>query len=311
MVMLRVEDLVTGKQSEAKPKEDETGRRLLHDQFGTGEYSAAVAIEKQDDIKTQTGILSCRPLSEPPKKIQPQSQNKKTTPVEQKLKLETIDDLQFLIKLKKKKRAKVAVNTLKEPEPEIITEPVDIESFLKAAVDNKLPVIEKYLADGGDPNVCDQFNRTAMHRACSEGHEEVVSKLLEVGALVEFRDKLCATAIHWASRGGSLGALKMLLNKNANVNAKDKLWSTPLHVAVRTGNYECAEHLIACGVDLNARDMEGDTAMHDAVRLNRYRMMKLLMIYGDGKTPIDLVLQWQTGTKEILEQFVESSLKSN
>uniref|UniRef100_UPI00398E42A8 ankyrin repeat domain-containing protein 1b n=1 Tax=Pristiophorus japonicus TaxID=55135 RepID=UPI00398E42A8 len=321
MVMLRVEDLVTGKKSEVKSGGREAGPRRVHQEFGHGEYCSAMAIEKQDDLKTQTEpfpfIPSHRHQTE---KLQPVPHCKNIKPAEQRLKLETIDDLQLIVRLKKKKQSKAnVVEPPKEREPDTITEAVDVETFWKAAVDNKLLVIEKYLADGGNPDVCDQFNRTAMHRACSEGNGEIVLKLLEAGASTECRDMLSATAAHWSCRGGSLEVLKMLLNKDANVNAKDKLCSTPLHVAVRTGHYECAEHLIACGADLNARDIEGDTPMHDAIRLSRYRFMKLLMIYGakptlkncNGQTPLDLVLQWQIGTKEILNQFMEKSQNSS
>ncbi|XP_072095402.1 ankyrin repeat domain-containing protein 1b [Mobula birostris] len=321
MVMLRVEDLVTGKKSLAKPGEWEAGSLSVPEEFGSGGYCSAVAIEKQDDLKSQTEPFHFIPSHQHQKeKLQPVAHSKNIKPVEQRLKLETIDDLQFLIRLKKKKQSKtIAPGLPKEQEPEIITEPVDVETFWRAALDNKPFVVEKYLADGGEPDVCDQFNRTALHRACSEGNEEIVLKLLEAGASTEFRDMLDATAVHWSCRGGSLEVLKILLNKDAAVNAKDKLCSSPLHVAVRTGHYECAEHLIACGAELNARDIEGDTPLHDAVRLNRYRLMKLLMIYGakitlkncNGQTPLDLVLQWQTGTKEILNQFMETSQMSS
>ncbi|XP_078080534.1 ankyrin repeat domain-containing protein 1-like [Mustelus asterias] len=320
MVMLRVEDLVTGKKSEVKPGGWEARPPTVQEEFASGEYSSAVAIEKHDGVRCRTEAFPFIPShSHQKEKLQPLPHSKNVKPAEQKLKLETIDDLQFIIRLKKKKQTKaIVVECPAEEEPQPITGPVDVETFWKAAVDNKPAVIEKYLADGGHPDVCDQFNRTAMHRACSEGNEEIVLKLLEAGASIEFRDMLSATAVHWSCRGGNLEVLKTLLNKDANVNAKDKLCSTPLHVAVRTGRYDCAEHLIACGADLNARDIEGDTPMHDAVRLNRYRLMKLLMIYGanptlkncNAQTPLDLVLQWQTGTKEILNQFMENSQKS-
>ncbi|XP_069756690.1 ankyrin repeat domain-containing protein 1-like isoform X2 [Narcine bancroftii] len=308
---------VTGKKNPARPGSWEAGSRMVQDEFGNGGYCSAVAIEKQDDLKTQTEPFPFIPSHKRQKeKLQPVAHCKNRKQAEQRLKLETVDDLEFIVRLKKKKQSKtIATKPPKEKEPDIITEPVDVEAFWRAALDNKLHVVEKYLADGGQPDACDQFNRTALHRACSEGNEEVVLKLLEAGASTEFRDMLEATAVHWSCRGGSLEVLKVLLNKDAAVNARDKLHSTPLHVAVRTGHYECAEHLIACGADLNARDAEGDTPMHDAVRLNRYRLMKLLLIYGanptfkncNGQTPLDLVLQWQTGTKEILDQFMETS----
>lgn len=36
------------------------------------------------------------------------------------------------------------------------TGPVDAETFLKAAVEGQMKVIEKFLADGGSPDTCDQ-----------------------------------------------------------------------------------------------------------------------------------------------------------
>ena len=36
------------------------------------------------------------------------------------------------------------------------TGPVDEETFLKAAVEGKMKVMEKFLADGGSPDTCDQ-----------------------------------------------------------------------------------------------------------------------------------------------------------
>ncbi|XP_032889456.1 ankyrin repeat domain-containing protein 1 [Amblyraja radiata] len=321
MVMLRVEDLVTGKKSSGTAGGWEAASRRVQEEYGNGGYSSAVAIEKQDDLKTQTEPFPFIPSHKHQKeKLQPVAHSKNIKSLDQRLKLETLDDLQFIVRLKKKKKSKTIVaEPPKEQEPEIISEVVDVETFWKAALENKPQVVDKYLADGGLPDACDQFNRTALHRACSEGNEEIVLKLLNAGASMEFRDMLNGTAVHWSCRGGSLEVLKTLLNKDAAVNARDKLCSTPLHVAVRTGHYECAEHLIACGADLNARDMEGDTPMHDAVRLSRYRLMKLLMIYGakptlkncNGQTPLDLVLQWQTGTKEILNQFVETSHASS
>lgn len=34
--------------------------------------------------------------------------------------------------------------------------PVEPETFLRAAVQGKMPVIEKFLADGGSPDTCDE-----------------------------------------------------------------------------------------------------------------------------------------------------------
>ncbi|KAG7462455.1 hypothetical protein MATL_G00185040 [Megalops atlanticus] len=302
---LLVEELVTGKKCEHK----ELGEHL-QEGFAGGEYETAIIHEKQD------GVKPCRDPTPPTHSpVKEPSQLVLNTDKAGHLKLETVEDLHNILKLKRRRQAKRGPALRPEPQPEALPAKVDEAAFLKAAAENKLPVIEKYLADGGDPNVSDHFKRTALHQACSRGHVEVVKRLLEAGALTENTDRLDSTAVHWACRGGSLSVLELLLNNGANFRARDKLRSTPLHVAVRTGHYECAEHLIHCGADINAKDREGDTPLHDAVRINRFKMIKLLLIHGadlkvkncDGKTALESVLKWQNGAKNILYNFTEDS----
>ncbi|GAB1302356.1 Ankyrin repeat domain-containing protein 1 [Apodemus speciosus] len=275
MMVLRVEELVTGKKNSSG-----SAGEFLPGEFRNGEYEAAVALEKQEDLKTlPANSVSLGEEQQKSEKLREAELKKKK--LEQRSKLENLEDLEIIVQLKKRKKyKKTKVPVVKEPEPEIITEPVDVPRFLKAALENKLPVVEKFLSDKNSPDVCDEYKRTALHRACSEGHLAIVEKLMEAGAQIEFRDMLESTAIHWACRGGNPDVLKLLLKKGAKISARDKLLSTALHVAVRTGHYECAEHLIACEADLNAKDREGDTPLHDAVRLNRYKMIRLLMTFG-------------------------------
>uniref|UniRef100_A0A8C6SN51 Ankyrin repeat domain 1a (cardiac muscle) n=1 Tax=Neogobius melanostomus TaxID=47308 RepID=A0A8C6SN51_9GOBI len=217
----------------------------------------------------------------------------------------TVDDLFNILQLKKKRRERRSpAKRRAPPTPEALPICVSEDMFLTAAMDNKLSLVEKFLSGGGDPNVTDHFQRSALHKASFRGHTEVMKRLLEAGADPEKKDKLEATAVHWACRGGDLTALQLLIHQGATFTSRDKLHSTPLHVAVRTGHIECAEHLIHCGADVN----DGDTPMHDAVRINRFKMIKLLMMYGaslntknsDGKTPMETLYSWQNGAKSLL-----------
>ncbi|NWI13313.1 ANKR2 protein, partial [Crypturellus soui] len=257
------------------------------------------------------------------------------------LRREIIDvgSIQHLIELRKqrrKRREERAATPEPPPPPESpeIEGPVEPETFLRAAVQGKIRVIEKFLADGGSPDTCDEFHRTALHRSALEGHMDILQKLLDSGATVDFRDRLDCTAVHWACRGGHLDAVKLLQDRGADLDLKDKLLSTPLHVATRTGHPDIVEHLIHCGVHINAADrvrgswarggagdtqppgwhclsllQEGDTALHDATRLSRYKIIKMLILHGadmmaknmDGRTPTDLVQQWQVDTRQALE----------
>ncbi|KAK9541294.1 hypothetical protein VZT92_001351 [Zoarces viviparus] len=299
-----VEELVSGKRSEGKEADD----------FQGGVYEAAVNQEKQDHRRSHREQVDGG-LSEESDSGNEQEQVSVAALHTDKcgrLRLETVDDLFNILQLRKRRRERKApVHKKQQPEPESVPETVDDELFLTAAMENKLPVVEKYLTDGGNPNAADHFQRTALHKASFKGHVEVMKRLLEAGAAVEKKDKLEATAVHWACRGGSLPALQLLLDQGAKFTCRDKLHSTPLHVAVRTGHCECAEHLIHCGADVNAKDRDGDTPMHDAVRINRFKMIKLLMMYGaslntnncDGKTPLETLYSWQNGAKSLLCNF--------
>ncbi|KAG9275305.1 ankyrin repeat domain-containing protein 2 [Astyanax mexicanus] len=212
------------------------------------------------------------------------------------------------LRLRKKIRKQRADSSGQSDVPE---GPVGRQDFLIAAASGKIKVIEKFLEDGGDPNTCDEFRKSALHRAAFQGHVMIIERLLDKGADINFQDRLDCTALHWACRGGRLEALKILQGRGANLNIRDKLMSTPLHVATRTGHSEVVEHLLASGVKINAQDREGDTALHDAIRLNRYKIVKLLILAGadmklknaEGITAIEQVKMWQFDTKEMLEKL--------
>ncbi|XP_020839930.1 LOW QUALITY PROTEIN: ankyrin repeat domain-containing protein 23 [Phascolarctos cinereus] len=236
-----------------------------------------------------------------------------------RLRLDSLADLENLVRQQKEKRKRLkrrvpprAPKPLVELQPPSQLQPVDLETFLKAAVENQELLIDKYLADGGDPDAHDMFHRTALHWASLKGHSQIVNKLWKAGATVDGRDMLDRTPLFWACRGGHLEILKQLLNQGAEVNAQDKIWSTPLHVAVRTGHCDCLEHLIACGAKIDAQDKEGDTALHEAVRHGRYKAMKMLLLYGaklgirntEAMTPVQLARDWQRGIQETLRAYV-------
>lgn len=237
-----------------------------------------------------------------------------------RLNLENLADLENFVQRRREKRLKLkrrgvpprAREPLVEPQPEALLEPVDQERFLKAAAENQEARIDKYLADGGDPNAHDKLHRTALHWACLKGNRQLVNKLLEAGASVDARDLLDRTPVFWACRGGHLDILKDLLNQGAQINARDKIWSTPLHVAVRTGHCDCLQHLIECGAHIDAQDKEGDTALHEAVRHGHYRAIKVLLLYGArlgvqngaSMTPVQLARDWQRGIREALQAHV-------
>ncbi|XP_037742316.1 ankyrin repeat domain-containing protein 23 isoform X1 [Chelonia mydas] len=248
-------------------------------------------------------------VSKEKQKVKEERRKKLETLNSSRVRLESLQDLEDIVRLRKHKKSRTRVVRPKEPEPAATAEPVDAAGFLQAVLENQVPTIDKYLADGGDPNAHDQFRCTALHWACLRGHTELVDKLLAAGAKLEPRDMLEATPVLWACRGGHLEILKRLLDRGAKISTRDKLRSTALHVAIRTGHCECAEHLIACGAEIDAQDKEGDTPIHDAIRLGRFKAVKTLLMYGanlsvrnqEALRPVDLVKDWQRGIRQTLQ----------
>ncbi|KAK7930853.1 hypothetical protein WMY93_007248 [Mugilogobius chulae] len=206
-----------------------------------------------------------------------------------------------------KAEKKTQVNSV--PEVKLVAN----REFMTASSQGHLDVVFKYLSRGGNPDIHDELNRTALHLACLEGHSTIVSLLLERGADLNFPDRLGSVAIHWACRGGSLRVVQALKSHGADLNVRDKLWSTPLHVATRTGHIIIVEYLLSCGVKINATDWEGDTALHDAVRLNKYKIVKILILAGadvnsqnnEGLTPVQQVKQWQFDILDTLHRLLK------
>uniref|UniRef100_A0A8C4VMF9 Ankyrin repeat domain 23 n=1 Tax=Gopherus evgoodei TaxID=1825980 RepID=A0A8C4VMF9_9SAUR len=216
-------------------------------------------------------------VQEEKQKVKEDRRKKLETLNNSRVRLESLQDLEAIVRLRKQKRSRKRVRP-KEPKPEpavLVSDPVDAARFLQAVLENQVPMIDKYLADGGDPDVHDQFRCTALHWACLRGHAEIVDKLLAAGAKLEPRDMLEATPVLWACRGGHLDVLQRLLDRGAKVSTRDK---------------------------------EGDTPIHDAIRLGRFKAVKTLLMYGANLSvrnqalrPVDLVKDWQRGIRHTLQ----------
>jgi len=108
-----------------------------------------------------------------------------------------------------------------------------------------LPVVEKLLALGVDPNILDTGGHSSLYRAAGvKGDAAVVRALVDAGGIVD--------------QAGGVSR------------------STPLHVAARFGNVAVAEALLAAGADTKLKDKNGFTAYDRAVRCRRNEVAKLL-----------------------------------
>jgi ankyrin repeat protein len=104
-------------------------------------------------------------------------------------------------------------------------------SLVKAAEDEKLERIKKFIAQVDDINAGDTWGYTFLHRACMEGEKQVAELLITKGADVNARSIVGITPLHAAAGRGHRDIVELLLNSKADVNARDDHDATPLWYA--------------------------------------------------------------------------------
>ncbi|XP_067396393.1 ankyrin repeat domain-containing protein 23 isoform X3 [Emydura macquarii macquarii] len=109
------------------------------------------------------GVVGVREaVSQEKQKVKEERRKKLEALNSSRLRLDSLQDLEALVRLRKQKRRQQRVTRPRAPQPEGTAEPVDEERFLQAVLENRLPVIDKYLAEGGDPNVHDKVHGAAL-----------------------------------------------------------------------------------------------------------------------------------------------------
>ncbi|KAI9432174.1 hypothetical protein H4582DRAFT_1120536 [Lactarius indigo] len=131
------------------------------------------------------------------------------------------------------------------------------------------------LENGADPNIRNDYDKTALHRA-SEGLPDVGRWLLEHGVDPEAQQDDQWTALHLAAANRCLEIAEILLEHNAEVNARDDAGRVPLHDAAIGGRLEVVQLLLKHGGNVNARGNVGRTPLDEAKWWGHTEIVELL-----------------------------------
>ena len=101
---------------------------------------------------------------------------------------------------------------------------------------------------------------TAIIKAASNGHKDVVSALLAHGAEVDAANTMGITGLFWASKHGHADIVSMLLANGASVDGKMPK-ETPLMVAAEKGNEDIVAILIKHGANPTVKGSYRNTAL--------------------------------------------------
>ena len=144
--------------------------------------------------------------------------------------------------------------------------------LMVAATYNRKKTAEVLLAKGARVDPANtRSGMSALHRAASAGHEDMVELLLANGADMLRKTKDEQTALDLAAANGhrNVAALLSAVGMQPKVNAQHQN-ITPLMRAAWAGNGEMVSTLLAGGADVNARDSGHWTALHYAANDSRY-----------------------------------------
>ncbi|MCD6579450.1 ankyrin repeat domain-containing protein, partial [bacterium] len=130
---------------------------------------------------------------------------------------------------------------------------------------NDIEAVKKRL-EMDDVNKVIYTQNTALHRASSQGYNEIVKLLLEKGANAEIKDQHGMTPLNRAAQNGQLAAIILLLDSGAKISGgfPETTW-TPLFNSVFRRHCEACEILLKRGANPNIKDEKGRTPLDIAI----------------------------------------------
>jgi ankyrin repeat protein len=169
----------------------------------------------------------------------------------------------------------------------------------KAAMNNNIKEIKKFLDRGADIKIVDKAYKTPLHKAVKYGGTEIVIVLLGAGAEINAKSSFANTPLHLAvKRKKNIEMIKILLEAGADgttVNGDDY---TPLHIAAKLNEAQAVMILLDSGIPIDIKNDRNDTPLHEASCAGSTESVQILLDRGaqvniqedDGKTPLHLAI---------------------
>lgn len=153
-----------------------------------------------------------------------------------------------------------------------------ISALHRAASNNHYEVIKILLSNGANPNTKTMKDYTPLMHACAGGNEQIIEILLKYGADSTVVDKVNnKSTLHISSIVGCFGRMQMLLQNNyLNVNAEDNDLMRPIHYASLYGHVDIVKLLIEKCTLVNVRSTEAVTPLHCASYEGHLKVVKVI-----------------------------------
>ncbi|KAL7063493.1 hypothetical protein AAHC03_0463 [Spirometra sp. Aus1] len=138
-----------------------------------------------------------------------------------------------------------------------------------------------------------------LHDAVLNEDTHSIIEAIRSGYHVDIRDQYYKTPLMTAASDGNIRMTRLLIQLGANVNARDNFWWTPLHHAAHSGMVDVVELLLSQGAEVDARALNGATPLFRAIETSRAAVVNLLV-----NRDADITLETKQGTTPLDEAFV-------
>ena len=115
-------------------------------------------------------------------------------------------------------------------------------------------------------DAADEFGRTPLEYAVTDGSESLVKHLLAAGAQASHADHAGVTALMLAAEGDSSAVLDAILQASHDLDIADRAGNTALDHAARVGSVELVGRLLAAGARSDVENGDGWTALDVATK---------------------------------------------
>ncbi|XP_064081372.1 uncharacterized protein LOC135197984 isoform X2 [Macrobrachium nipponense] len=161
------------------------------------------------------------------------------------------------------------------------------ESLRLASAKGDIAKVQALLREGVTVNHTDEYGYTALQRAASEGHLEIVRLLIKQKSNVDHQDDQHGnTALHEAAWKGYSQTAEALVRAKANVYIKNKGGFAPLHLACQNSHNQTSRILLLAGCKPDIKNNYGDTPLHTAARYGHAGVSRILI---SGKASVNEV----------------------
>lgn len=176
-------------------------------------------------------------------------------------------------------------------------------ALLRAVSLGHQEIVEVLLLHHADVNLSDPSGHTCLHEAAIQDHIVIFDKLVANAADIHAVDQDGWTSLELAVAANSFGIAELLLGRGAQVNRSTNGGWTPLHIAAEKADSKIMTVLLENGAEVNAENSSSSTSLFSAVWARSLSCVKMLLAHGASVAKVN-----NTGSS-ILDEAIESDDK--